>query len=54
MPGRMTDKELLDLAVQLVGLASAEILEVQQAGFTVDEKSDLSPPGCGRRSRIFR
>jgi 3'(2'), 5'-bisphosphate nucleotidase len=39
----MTDKELLDLAVRLVGLASVEILDVQRSGFTVDEKSDLSP-----------
>lgn len=43
MPRRMTDKELLDLAVRLVGLAAVEILEVQKAGFTVDEKADFSP-----------
>jgi len=43
MPSRMTDKELLDLAVRLVGLAAVEILEVQKAGFTVDEKADHSP-----------
>jgi len=39
----MTDKELLDLAVRLVGLAAVEILEVQKAGFAVDKKSDHSP-----------
>jgi hypothetical protein len=43
MPSRMTDKELLDLAVRLVGLAAVEILEVQKAGFAVDEKADHSP-----------
>jgi 3'(2'), 5'-bisphosphate nucleotidase len=39
----MTDKELLDLAVRLVGLAAVEILDVQKAGFSVDEKADTSP-----------
>jgi 3'(2'), 5'-bisphosphate nucleotidase len=39
----MTDKELLDLAVRLVGLAAVEILDVQTAGFSVDEKADTSP-----------
>ena len=39
----MTDNELLDLAVRLVGLAAVEILDVQRAGFTVDAKADESP-----------
>jgi 3'(2'), 5'-bisphosphate nucleotidase len=39
----MTDKELLDLAVRLVGLAAVEILDVQKSGFSVDEKADASP-----------
>jgi len=39
----MTDHELCDLAVRLVGLAAAEILDVQRAGFQVDAKADSSP-----------
>jgi 3'(2'), 5'-bisphosphate nucleotidase len=39
----MNDTELLSLAVRLVWAASAEIIAVRDAGFTVDEKADHTP-----------
>jgi len=39
----MTDNELMALAVSLVADAAAEILAVQSAGFSVQEKKDSSP-----------
>jgi 3'(2'), 5'-bisphosphate nucleotidase len=39
----MDDKALLALAVRLAAAAAAEILTIQAAGFTVEQKTDLSP-----------
>jgi 3'(2'), 5'-bisphosphate nucleotidase len=39
----MTDNDLIELAVSLVSDAAAEILAVQSAGFSVQEKKDSSP-----------
>ncbi|GLR65519.1 3'(2'),5'-bisphosphate nucleotidase CysQ [Acidocella aquatica] len=39
----MNDKRLLDLAVSLTAQAAAKILEVRDAGFTVNAKSDETP-----------